>query len=154
MRKRKNKRKPETLRATNKASGLCSYFFQPNRRRTGMPFTFDESVKVYVDWHGEQIEVIFISRLDSKYMDSYDTMGSEQAASLPTQDASSKEIHDGIKARRASVASFFDKIVEDVPELDKKNPENWREEIPFEFKDKAVSELLDTDKLQEKRVKN
>ena len=117
-------------------------------------FTFDSNVIVYPEWHGSQVEVIFISRTDSRYMDSYDAMSSEQASSLPPQDASAKEISDGIKARRASVASFFDKIVEDVPELDKKNPDDWRGEIPFEFKDKAVSELLDTDKLQEKRVKN
>ena len=117
-------------------------------------FNFDSNITVFVEWQGQQVDVVFISRMNSRYMESYDTMSSEQASSLPPADPTPKEISDGIKARRASVASFFDKIVEDVPDLEKQNPEDWRGEIPFEFKDKAISELLDTDKLQEKRVKN
>lgn len=128
-----------------------------------MPRNFRNNVNIIVEWYDDDFECEFLSRMDERYNKAFDHFSNAGIASLDNEDSTPEEMTEHARIRRESNEELFDAVCmslkvydpesKDFVDFDAENKENWRAEIPYEFKAKAINRLLSTDRLSKVRIK-
>ena len=101
--------------------------------------------------------------MDERYNKAFEIFSNAGIAALDSEDSTPEEMKEHARIRRESNVEFFDAVcmslkvfdaeTKEFEDFDAENKENWKAEVPYEFKTKAVNHLLSTDKVGKTRVK-